>query len=71
MKLHKADFDADGHLAEIKDALNRLKQENESQGSYMECFDKANWRRTLCAVSVMFIQNACGSAWVIGYMSCK
>ncbi|KAG0651218.1 Maltose transport MAL11 [Hyphodiscus hymeniophilus] len=69
VKLHNADFDVDGHLAEIKDSLDRLRMENESQGSYKECFNKANWKRTLVAVSVFFIQNACGSSWVIGYMS--
>ncbi|RDW95116.1 general substrate transporter-1 [Coleophoma crateriformis] len=69
VRLHNADFDVDGHLAEIQDSLNRIRQENESQGSYLECFNKANWKRTLVAVSMIFIQNSSGSSWVIGYMS--
>ncbi len=70
-KLHNSNYDVDGHLADIKNALDRQLAENESAGSYVECFNKANWRRTLAAISTLFIQNACGNSWVIGYMSCK
>jgi len=70
-KLHNADYDVDGHLAEIHDSLARQRQENESQGGFAECFKKAHLKRTVVCVSVIFIQNACGNSWVIGYMSCK
>ncbi|PVH84991.1 general substrate transporter [Cadophora sp. DSE1049] len=68
-KLHNSNYDVDGHLADIKTALDREQAENETSGSYAECFNRANWRRTLAAVSTLFIQNACGNSWVIGYMS--
>ena len=71
VKLHDADYNIDGHMAEIHDSLARINQENESQGSMAECFDRKNWKRTLVATSTFFIQNACGNSWVIGYMSCK
>lgn len=69
VKLHDADYNIDGHMAEIHDSLARINQENESQGSMAECFDRKNWKRTLVATSTFFIQNACGNSWVIGYMS--
>lgn len=68
-KLHASDYDVDGHMAEIHDALARMNQDNESQGSMLECFQKKNLKRTMVAVSMFFIQNACGNSWVIGYMS--
>lgn len=70
-KLHNADFDVDGQLAEIRDSLSRQRQDNESQGTFAECFKRNHWKRTLVCVSIIFIQNACGNSWVIGYMSCK
>lgn len=70
-KLHKDDYDVDGHMAEIHDSLARQNQDNEGQGTMMECFSKDHWRRTLVATSMFFVQNSCGSVWVIGYMSCK
>lgn len=70
-RLHNSNYDVDGHLADIKNTLDLQHAENETEGSYKECFNKANWRRTLVAVSTLFIQNACGNSWVIGYMSCK
>ncbi|KUJ16500.1 general substrate transporter [Mollisia scopiformis] len=69
VRLHNSNYDVDGHLAEIKRALDSQRAENETSGSYKECFNHANWRRTLAAVSTIFIQNACGNSWVIGYMS--
>jgi MFS family permease len=70
-KLHKADYDFDGHMAEIQESLSKINSEDASQGGLLECFGKDAWRRTLVATSMFFIQNACGSVWVIGYMSCK
>lgn len=70
-KLHNANYDVDGHLADIKNGLDREQAENETAGLYNDCFNKANWRRTLATVSTLFIQNACGNSRVIGYMSCE
>lgn len=70
-KLHKSDYDVDGKMAEIHDSLARMNQDNESQGSMLECLSKKHIKRTMVATSMFFIQNACGNAWVIGYMSCK
>ena len=71
VKLHKPDYDVDGHMAGIHDSLARMNQDNESQGSLAECFSRKQIKRTMVATSMFFVQNACGSAWVIGYMSCK
>jgi hypothetical protein len=56
-------------MAEIHDALARINQDNEGQGSMLECLNKKNIKRTLVATGMFFIQNASGNAWVIGYMS--
>ncbi|KAH8666500.1 general substrate transporter [Xylariales sp. PMI_506] len=69
VKLHDADYDVDGDLASIREALARQNQDNESQGTMAECFNKDNWKRTMVATSTFFIQNCCGSSWVIGYMA--
>ncbi|CAI6093058.1 hypothetical protein V2G26_017997 [Clonostachys chloroleuca] len=68
-KLHDADYDFDGHMAEITDSLTLQRQQNDSQGGMLDCFKKDAWKRTLVATSMFFIQNCCGAAWVIGYMS--
>ncbi|KAJ4178842.1 hypothetical protein NW767_014770 [Fusarium falciforme] len=49
--------------------LRRQNQDNEAQGSFAECFNSDNWKRTLVAAGMFFIQNASGPAWVVGYMS--
>jgi len=71
IRLHGADYDVEGHMAQIHDALARMNQDNESQGSLAECFHKKQIKRTMVATSMFFIQNACGNSWVIGYMSCE
>ncbi|KAH8879311.1 hypothetical protein GQ53DRAFT_849711 [Thozetella sp. PMI_491] len=68
-KLHAPEYDIDGHMAEIRESLARINQDNTSQGTMLECFGRDHWKRTMVATSVFFIQNACGSAWVVGYMS--
>ncbi|KAF9876902.1 MFS hexose transporter [Colletotrichum karsti] len=68
-KLHGTSYDYDGHMAEIHESIARHNQDNESQGSYAECFSQAAWKRTLVATSMFFIQNASGPVWVVGYMS--
>ncbi|VUC27034.1 unnamed protein product [Clonostachys rosea] len=68
-KLHDADYDFDGHMAEINDSLTLQRQQNDSQGGMLDCFKKDAWKRTLVATSMFFIQNCCGAVWVIGYMS--
>ncbi|CAK7226912.1 hypothetical protein SCUCBS95973_006360 [Sporothrix curviconia] len=68
-KLHNADYDFDGHMAEIRETVSAQQRHSSSQGGMIECFSRENWRRTLVATSMFFIQNACGSAWVIGYMT--
>lgn len=70
-KLHSADYDIDGHMAEIRESLLRVSQGKESEGSMAECFSKKQWKRTLVGTSIYFIQNAAGNSWVIGYMTCK
>ncbi|KAH8900772.1 general substrate transporter [Thozetella sp. PMI_491] len=68
-KLHGPDYDVDGHLADIRTTLEQQHSESRSQGTMAECFTRENWRRTAVAVMMFFIQNACGTGWVIGYMS--
>jgi len=69
-KLHDAGYDFDGHMAEISENVAAQQQHSSSQGGMLECFSRDHWRRTLAATSMFFIQNACGSSWVIGYMAC-
>lgn len=71
VKLHDADYNIDGQMAEIHESLARINRENETQGGMAECFNAQNRKRTLVATSTFFIQNACGNSWVIGYMSCE
>ncbi|KAF6806627.1 maltose permease [Colletotrichum sojae] len=68
-KLHDSSYDYDGHMAEIQESLSRQSQESDARGSYAECFSKEARTRTLVAAGMFFIQNACGPAWVVGYMS--
>ena len=68
-KLHKSDYDIDGKMAEIHDALARINENNEGQGTILECLNRKNIKRTMVATSMFFIQNASGNAWVLGYMS--
>ncbi|KAL3483540.1 general substrate transporter [Aspergillus germanicus] len=68
-KTHSATYDVDGHLADVQAALTEQALNNQGQGTIADCFKEKTWRRTLVAVSVFFIQNACGTAWVVGYMS--
>lgn len=70
-RLHDSTYDFDGHMAEIHESLARQNQDNDSQGSYLECFSKTARKRTLVAIGMFFIQNASGPGWVVGYMSCK
>jgi hypothetical protein len=70
-RLYDADYDYDGHMANIEESLNQQKQESENQGSIRECFSKPQWRRTLIATSMFFIQHMSGNAWVVGYVSCE
>jgi predicted MFS family arabinose efflux permease len=53
----------------VQAALAEQALNNQGQGTIADCFKEKTWRRTLVAVSVFFIQNACGTAWVVGYMS--
>ena len=69
IKLHDSDYDVDGHMAKIHNSLARMNADNETQGSILECFSKKHIKRTMVATSIFFIQNASGSAWVVGYMS--
>lgn len=39
------------------------------QGTFSECFNKRNWKRTSVAVMAFVIQNFSGMGWVVGYMS--
>ncbi|KAI8168783.1 hypothetical protein K4K50_002388 [Colletotrichum sp. SAR 10_71] len=68
-RLHDSTYDYDGHMAEIHESLARQNQDNDSQGSYLECFSKTARKRTLVAIGMFFIQNASGPGWVVGYMS--
>lgn len=68
-KLHGADYDVDGRYAEVTSALAQQAESQKSQGMIKDCFSSDNWRRTMVAVMMFFIQNACGTGWVIGYMS--
>lgn len=70
-RLHDPSYDFDGHMAEIRESIARHNEDDDSQGSYAECFSKAAWKRTLIATSMFFIQNASGPVWVVGYMSCR
>ncbi|KAF2000124.1 general substrate transporter [Amniculicola lignicola CBS 123094] len=68
-KLHNPDYDVDGHMAQIHNALSRQNADDESQGSLAECFSRKHIKRTMVATSMFFIQNATGNAWVVGYMT--
>ena len=70
IKLHDTSYDIEGKMAEIHESLARMNSENEEQGGMLECFSRKQIKRTMVAVSMFFIQNACGNAWVVGYMSC-
>ncbi|KAK7181107.1 maltose permease [Paraphaeosphaeria sporulosa] len=69
IKLHTPGYDVDGQMAEIHDSLERLNADKEGSASISECFSRQNIRRTIVSTMIFFIQNASGSAWVIGYMS--
>jgi hypothetical protein len=58
-------------MAEIEAALQQDEEEASSQEKIIDCFRHGNIKLTLACTSVFFIQNATGSSWVIGYMSCK
>jgi hypothetical protein len=58
-------------MAEIMAALKQDQEEASNQGKIVDCFKNGNFKRTVTCTSVFFIQNATGSSWVIGYMSCK
>ncbi|KAH7176804.1 general substrate transporter [Dactylonectria macrodidyma] len=68
-KLHAADYDVDGRYAEVTSALAQQAESQRNQGTIKDCFSSDNWRRTMVAMSMFFIQNACGTGWVVGYMS--
>ncbi|KAI9147290.1 Major facilitator-type transporter ecdC [Paramyrothecium foliicola] len=68
-KLYGPSYDVDGHLADIRSSLARQNQNKQAQGSFTECFSRQEWKRTMLACSIFFIQQASGSSWVIGYMS--
>lgn len=68
-KLHAADFDLDGAIAEIRESLVRVSKEKEAQASLAECFSRDQWKRTLAGAGMFFVQNASGAGWVIGYMA--
>ncbi|KAL3440847.1 general substrate transporter [Aspergillus insuetus] len=68
-KTHSATYDVDGHLADVQAALAEQTLNTQGQGTIADCFKEKTWRRTLVVVSVFYIQNACGTAWVVGYMS--
>jgi hypothetical protein len=68
-KLHRPDYDVDGHMAQVHDALARMNADDETQGSVWECFHSKNIKRTIVSAFIFFIQNSTGSVWVIGYMS--
>jgi hypothetical protein len=70
-KLYGPLYDVDGHMADICTSLAQRNEKKESEGSFAECFSRKERRRTLLACSIFFIQQASGSSWVIGYMSCK
>ncbi|KXJ94169.1 general substrate transporter [Microdochium bolleyi] len=70
-KLHGPDFNLDGAIADIRESLTRESQEQEgnNKARIVECFSRAQWRRTLAGAGMFAVQNQSGSAWVIGYMS--
>jgi len=70
-KFYSAGFNIDGKMAEIYGALRQDQEHASNQGRMIDCFKNGNLKRTIVATSVFFIQNATGSSWVIGYMSCK
>lgn len=70
-RLHGPDYDYDGHMANIQEILDAENASRDSQGGIRDCFSQQHWKRTMVATSMFFIQNACGSAWVVGYMSCE
>lgn len=49
-----------------------MQQESDSQqkqGTFKDCFNKKNWRRSCVAMMAFVIQNFSGMGWIVGYMS--
>ena len=55
-------------VAEIQGILRDESASAEQAGSFKDCFNSANRKRTLTAISVFFVQNMSGIGWVVGYM---
>lgn len=68
-KLYKPSYDVDGRIAEIKTALQQQSDSERTQGTFKDCFNSQNWKRTSVAVMAFVIQNFSGMGWVVGYMS--
>ncbi|KAM0335576.1 hypothetical protein ACHAQA_000624 [Verticillium albo-atrum] len=68
-KLHDSSFDADGRIAEIRSAMHQEHEAQQTQGSFKDCFNKKNWKRTSVAMMAFVIQNFSGMGWIVGYMS--
>jgi hypothetical protein len=68
-RLHRPDYDVDGHMAQVHDALARMNADDETQGSVWECFDCKNIKSTVVSAFIFFIPNPTCSVWIIGHMS--
>lgn len=68
-RLYGPSYDVDGRIAEIKQTLQKDDEDQEAQGSFKDCFDRGNWKRTVVAVMTFVVQTFSGMVWVIGYMS--
>ncbi|KAH6686402.1 general substrate transporter [Plectosphaerella plurivora] len=68
-KLHKSSFDIDGRIAEIRSAMRQEHEAQQSQGSFKDCFNAQNRKRTGVAMMAFVIQNFSGMGWIVGYMS--
>ena len=54
---------------EIQDILAKEEEAAKQAGSYKDCFNAANRKRTLIALSIYLTTNMSGTAWVVGESS--
>ncbi|KAM0431470.1 hypothetical protein ACHAPT_005448 [Fusarium lateritium] len=67
-RLGYSESEAETHLAEIKDTLEKIRQETEG-ATYLECFRRSNLRRTIISVMPLLIQTFAGSLFTSSYFT--
>ncbi|KAI5200240.1 MFS hexose transporter [Aureobasidium subglaciale] len=67
VKLRGANFDADGHMAQIQ--IDLTDNQSLEEGGFARCFNKDNRLRTIIACSTFAVSASSGVLWVVGYLS--